>query len=111
MFSFLVLQALAMGFVSACSLPLGALTARFWQPRQRALAFLMAFGAGALLSALAIDLVNPAVEAGHFYPLAFGCILGGLLFLSLNQLLNNYGGFLRKDSITAHYFQARQRRR
>ncbi|MDR9402343.1 MAG: cyclic nucleotide-binding domain-containing protein [Halothece sp. Uz-M2-17] len=111
MFSFLVLQALAMGFVSACSLPLGALTARFWQPRQRALAFLMAFGAGALLSALAIDLVNPAVEAGYFYPLAFGCILGGLLFLSLNQLLNNYGGFLRKDSITAHYFQARQRRR
>lgn len=106
-----VLQALVMGSLCACSLPLGALTAHFWQPGERTLAFLIAFGGGALLSALAIDLVNPAVEAGYFYPLALGCIMGGLLFLILNQFLNQYGGFLRKDSITAHYFRARERRR
>jgi len=111
MLNFLVLQALAMGLVSACSLPLGALTARFWQPGERALAFFIAFGGGALLSALVIDLVNPAVEAGYFFPLALGCIFGGLLFLGLNQLINTYGGFLRKDSITAHYFHARRQRR
>ncbi|NBD17267.1 MAG: cyclic nucleotide-binding domain-containing protein [Cyanobacteria bacterium] len=111
MLNFLVFQALAIGLVSACSLPLGALTARFWQPGERALAFLIAFGGGALLSALVIDLVNPAVEAGYFFPLALGCIFGGLLFLGLNQLINTYGGFLRKDSITAHYFHARRQRR
>jgi len=111
MLNFVVFQALAIGLVSACSLPLGALTACFWQPGERVLAFLIAFGSGALLSALIIDLVNPAVEAGYFYPLALGCLLGGLLFLGLNQLINTYGGFLRKDSITAHYFHARARRR
>lgn len=111
MFSVLVFQALVVGLISACSLPLGAVTAKFWQPKEHSLAFLMAFGGGALLSALTINLVNPAVEAGYFYPLALGCILGGLLFIGVNQVINHYGGFLRKDAITAHYFQERRQRR
>ncbi|MCG6897754.1 MAG: hypothetical protein LJE60_11705, partial [Thiocapsa sp.] len=41
-----------MGILSACSLPLGALTTRFWTPGDRTTAMLMAFGGGALLAAL-----------------------------------------------------------
>ena len=100
-----VTQAFLFGLVSACSLPLGALTAIFWQPSSRLVAVLMAFGGGALLAALTIDLVGAALSRGHFYPLAGGCIVGGLLFMALNQVVNNYGGFLRKSSTTVWYFR------
>tara|TARA_R110000824_G_scaffold336_1_gene1770 strand:+ start:191203 stop:192366 length:1164 start_codon:yes stop_codon:yes gene_type:complete len=63
----------------------------------------MAFGGGALLAALTIDLVGEALERGHFYPLAAGCLIGGILFVALNKLINNQGGFLRKVGTTASY--------
>ena len=70
-------EALIFGLISAVSLPLGAIVARFWVPSDRAIAALMAFGAGALLSALTIDLVGNALEEGEFFALAGGAILGG----------------------------------
>lgn len=96
----ILLTALLMGVVSASSLPLGAITANFWRPSDRINAQIMAFGGGALLAALTIDLVASAVSKGHFYPLAAGAVIGGLLFLMLNQIVNDYGGFLRKASTT-----------
>jgi CRP-like cAMP-binding protein len=104
-------EAFILGLVSACSLPLGALSARIWRPQERIIAFLMAFGGGALLAALTIDLVAAAVSRGHFYPLAAGCVLGGLLFIALNQIVNDHGGFLRKSSTTMWYFRRQARRR
>ncbi len=64
------LTALYMGLISAASLPMGAATSAFWRPTDRAIAFLIAFGGGALLAALTIDLVGRSVAAGHFYKLA-----------------------------------------
>ncbi len=97
------LQAFIFGIISAASLPLGALVAHFWSPGNRVIAALMAFGGGALLAALTIDLVGEALERGHFYPLAAGCLIGGILFVALNKLINNQGGFLRKVGTTASY--------
>ncbi len=73
-------EAFVAGIISACSMPLGSLTAFFWHPRNRVLAFLMAFGGGALLAALVIDLVGSATEKGHLLELVAGTILGSLLF-------------------------------
>lgn len=95
------------GLVSACSLPLGALTSMVWRPSERALSFLMAFGGGALLAALTIDLVASALARGQFYILATGSIFGGLLFIGLNEIVNDYGGFLRKASTTIYYLRRR----
>ncbi|MBV2092787.1 MAG: Crp/Fnr family transcriptional regulator, partial [Candidatus Thiodiazotropha sp. (ex Ctena orbiculata)] len=103
MFDSMVMMAFALGIISASSLPMGAITAKFWQPSDRATAILMAFGGGALLAALTIDLVASAVEEGHFYALAAGAMVGGLLFIGLNQLVNDYGGFLRKASTTIYH--------
>lgn len=100
-----LLQALSFGLISAVSLPLGAIVARFWIPQDRVLAALMAFGAGALLSALTIDLVGGALESGEFFALAAGAVLGGLLFVLLNQLVNNKGGFLRKSATTSQHLR------
>jgi CRP-like cAMP-binding protein/zinc transporter ZupT len=103
-----VVSAFIMGIVSASSLPLGTLTTAIWKPGERMVAFLMAFGAGALLAALTLDLVGVALARNEFYSLAVGMLAGGALFAVLNQLVNNQGGFLRKSS-TAIFHIRRER--
>ena len=105
MFDSLAVQAFGFGILSASSLPLGALVALLWIPKQRTVAVMMAFGGGALLAALTIDLVGDALEKGEFYPLALGCIVGGILFVVLNQAVNKRGGFLRKVATTVNHLK------
>lgn len=100
--------AAGIGALSAVSLPLGTFTAMLWKPGHRALAFLMAFGAGGLLAAVAVDLVGHALDKGHFLALAGGSVVGGLLFVLLNSILNERGGFLRKASTTFTYMLGRK---
>jgi CRP-like cAMP-binding protein len=107
----LAFQALFMGIVSACSLPIGAVTSFFWKPGDKTMAFLMASGGGALLAALTIDLVGEALHRGHYLALCFGCLAGGLLFIALDYLVNNYGGFLRKASTTIYHLRKQEHQR
>ncbi|ANT64494.1 cyclic nucleotide-binding domain-containing protein [Prosthecochloris sp. CIB 2401] len=106
-----VFYAFIIGIASALSLPLGTITIFFWRPPNRILAFLMAFGAGALLAALTLDLVVPALEHGNYMTMAAGCIAGSILYLTLNDIINNRGGFLRKTSTTVSYFNRHSARR
>ena len=105
-----ILLAFAVGLFSALSLPLGALTTLFWTPSDRAIAWLMAFGAGALLSAVTIDLFSPAIFKGLFFEVAVGAIIGSLFYLTLNQQLNQKGGFLRKTATTLQHFRNHQKK-
>jgi CRP-like cAMP-binding protein/zinc transporter ZupT len=107
----LVLSAFVIGIVSAASLPLGAMTSFVWKPDQRVIAALMAFGAGSLLAALTIDLVGSALEHGHFTTLAVGSTIGGLLFIFLDNVVNNYGGYRRKFSTAWHHRNLTNRNR
>ncbi len=109
-FDNLVYFAFFIGLISAASLPLGALTTLVWSPSDRSIAWLIAFGAGALLSAVTIDLFAPAVRAGMFIPAAIGAIIGSLIYLILNHQLNQQGGFLRKTATTIQYFRSRQKK-
>lgn len=106
----LSIKAFNLGILSAVSLPLGSVLARFWTPRPRMTALLMAFGGGALLAALTIDLVAESVNKGHFTPLFIGCISGGILYEILNQIVNNQGGFLRKASTTINHLKSLRKR-
>lgn len=106
-----ILIAFIIGIFSACSLPLGTITSAFWKPGDRSIAFLMAFGGGALLAALTIDLVGSALEKGHFHILSLGCIIGSFLFIGLNHIINDHGGFLRKASTTVYYIRRKGRKR
>lgn len=101
-----ILSAFTIGIVSALSLPLGAITSFYFKPEARVIAALMAFGAGALLAALTIDLVASSVAHGHFNILAIGCIIGGLLFIGLDNLVSNFGGFKRKISTSIYHRNA-----
>ena len=95
-----VLGAFLLGAISASSLGLGAATARLWKPTNFILGLLTAFGAGALLSAVTIDIVAPSVEHGQVAWLAAGAVAGGLAFEGTNRAINARGGFLRKASTT-----------
>jgi CRP-like cAMP-binding protein len=69
---------------------------------------IMAFGAGALLSALSFVLILTAQEKGGFLWVAVGGTIGGVSFVLLNELLNNRGGYLRKHATTTRFLR-RQR--
>ena len=93
-----VILAALIGFISAVSLPAGAVLGFFMKPGKKTVSALMAFGGGALLFALTIEIVAHAFHIAGFYPLAAGCVIGGLLYEALNQILNSRGAFGRKAS-------------
>ena len=94
------------GCISAVSLPLGAIIGLWSSPPRKITSALMAFGGGALLFALTIELFAHSLHRAHeghdiwiILATMIGAILGGLLFEFLNQLLNKRGAFLRKASL------------
>jgi zinc transporter ZupT len=52
-----------------------------------------------------MDLVSETVKKGHFGFLAIGCILGGLFYFTLNQIINNKGGASRKRGTMILYLK------
>ena len=97
------------GALSASSLLVGATIGIFYRPPSRLLAALMAFGGGALLSALAFELVEEAHHRAGFVPLAVGAIMGGLTFVALNRIVNQKGGFLRKSATINRHLRAKKK--
>jgi CRP-like cAMP-binding protein len=103
-----VTMAFLFGGLSAASLPLGAAVGIWMNPSLRLTAAVMAFGAGALLCALALELVVPALAhfpddpIESFKWMAIGSMIGCLLFIGLDRALSEMGGYLRKHSTIAH---------
>ena len=120
-----LIWAIMLGAISAVSLPLGSLVGIQTNPRPHLISTLAAFGAGALIAALSVELVAPTVFAlespeGHlthgnpiagFLALVAGAVAGGLLFTLLDRLVNARGGFLRRTSSTISYLTERKRDR
>jgi len=106
-----VLSAVFFGLLSAATLPLGAAIGMIWRPTDRAMAVMLAFGGGALMATLTIDLVAPGVEHGHFGAVATGAVLGGVVFKVFNALLNKKGGYLRKPSTAMTHWRSQARKR
>ncbi|MEN8133389.1 MAG: cyclic nucleotide-binding domain-containing protein [Pseudomonadota bacterium] len=120
-----LIWAIALGAISAVSLPLGSLVGIQTNPRPYTVSTLAAFGAGALIAALSVELVAPtlfALEApdgipqhgnplSNFLALVSGAAAGGIVFTFLDRLVNARGGFLRRASSTISYLTARKRDR
>jgi zinc transporter ZupT len=115
-----IIWATSLGALSAVSLPLGSIVALRTNPRPQYISILAAFGAGALIAALSVELVAPTVFAlhegtatphqgnplYHFLILLIGLVIGGVLFVVLDQLVNEHGGFLRKTTTSIAFFKA-----
>lgn len=102
-----LIDAFCVGSLAALSLPFGALVAEGWRPKAKTLAFFMAFGGGALIAALAIELLVPAVQGGHILTFSAGSLLGWALFKALDVSLNRKGGYLRKTSTAAQFWKGK----
>jgi zinc transporter, ZIP family len=107
--------AFIIGGMVTISLPMGAMAGLAFQPRPSVTAAFTAFGAGALMAALSVELIAPTVmdivgqsgtaehaahEKSHALvnmgALLLGCVGGGFLFFTLDEVVNNKGGYLRK---------------
>ena len=83
--------ALGWGALAASSLIIGALLsiAREWPPRLVGL--VLAFGAGALISAVSFELAEEGVEIGGAGPVAIGFALGAVTYFVLDGLVERRG--------------------
>ncbi len=105
------LWALIIGIISTASLPLGSVLGMTFRPRASIVGALAAFGGGALLAALSVELIAPTMmhaseseEGRHLaYALLIGGVLGGVFFWVLDQMLNARGGYLRKTATAISY--------
>jgi len=86
-----MLEAGLWGFGAALALVLGALAGLAGKVPRRLVALAMAFGAGALISALAYDLTEEAFTHGGSLAVAGGLPLGALAFFVGDQLLHRRG--------------------
>ena len=107
-----VAWAFILGVMCSASLLIGALIGIYFKLPQRVVGLMAAFGAGALLSALAIELVAPSIDAfmrasspevrahevRNFFHLVAGAFVGGLVFVLLDWVLVEHGGYLRKTA-------------
>jgi ZIP family zinc transporter len=89
-----VLEAAFWGLVGGLALVLGAAIALI--PRRpmsdRAIAFVMAFGAGVLISAVAFDLTEEALGLGGGGATALGLAAGALVYFGGDRVLGRKGG-------------------
>ena len=107
----MVITAFFCGIVSAISLPIGAFLGMWLRPGRKVNSIFMAFGGGALLFALTIELFGHVphhveLHGSLMIGVVFSCaIIGGLIFSGLNALLNNYGAFMRRLSLAQHFLE------
>lgn len=93
------MYALVFGIVSGTSLPIGAWLGIYFSPvKDKVCALMMAFGAGALLFAVTVELYGHAlheVSLGNLglfemFTTIFGALLGAAFYLTINKWLEEY---------------------
>ncbi|KOO22053.1 camp protein kinase regulatory chain [Chrysochromulina tobinii] len=96
------------GLVSALSLIIGAAIGIVAKPGPMVTSGMMAFGGGALIEALTIELFGAIMHhqeedgiGGTLIAIA-AAVFGGVFFSALNKVLNDQGAFMRKRSTLKH---------
>jgi len=96
-----VLEAALWGLVTAGSLLIGAAVAFAARPGNRAIGLTIAFGSGALIAAVAYELVLDAFETDFRFA-ATGFATGAMAFYVGDWLIDRRGGHGRKSMAGAH---------
>lgn len=84
--------------LAGAALLLGAAAGWYWRVPPRVTAGIMAFGSGVLISALAFDLMEEALQVGGITATACGFLAGALLYTLANIALERRGAKHRKRS-------------
>lgn len=94
-------EAVLWGLITSGSLLVGTVIALVARPGTRLIGLTMAFGAGALIAAVAYDLVLDAFDEGVLAP-AVGLAAGALAFYAGDAVIDRAGGHGRKSALGAH---------
>jgi ZIP family zinc transporter len=95
-----MLEAGLWGLAAATTLDAGALIGRFTRIPRWMVALVLAFGVGALISALAFDLTEEAFRVGGTLTVAAGLGVGALTYYGGDQLLSRGGAARRGPRVT-----------
>lgn len=85
-------EAALWGLVGGLALVLGAVFALVRGMSERMIAFVMAFGAGVLISAVAFDLTEESLDIGGPGSTALGLLAGASVYFIGNRILERRGG-------------------
>ncbi len=85
------------GLVGASALIVGAEVAFGFKLSRMTIGLIMAFGVGALISAVSFELVAPAIETAEVWQVAVGLGLGSATFFIGDRLIARLGGSNRKS--------------
>jgi ZIP family zinc transporter len=85
-----MVSALVFGIVASSSLVVGAVIGAYWEPPERIVAIALAFASGALITALAFELFQPAFEIGGAWVAGSGLLVGAGVFAAIDYLLDEY---------------------
>ena len=91
-----MLEAGLWGLLAASSLVIGALAGYLLPVSRHAIALVMAFGAGVLISAVAFELTDEAYALGGADAVALGLGAGALVFFAGDWKIDQMGGEMRK---------------
>ncbi len=92
-------EAIVAGLISGGAILLGALLGLYLKCRYKMIAAVMAFGAGVLISALSIDLMNEGFEQSQEpYGMGFAFLAGALVFVLGDYFIDHNGGKFRKST-------------
>jgi ZIP family zinc transporter len=86
------------GLLSGSALVMGSLAGYYLNISQKAVAIVMGFGAGVLISALSFELMNEAFKQGGFVAAAGGFLAGSIVYSVANYFVSKKGGKHRKRS-------------
>jgi zinc transporter, ZIP family len=93
-----VSEAAFYGALGSISLLLGALLTYVLHPSRQIIGYVMAFGAGTLISAVAYELVAEALRTGEGARVSLGIGLGAVAFFLGDLVIDGQGGDNRKSS-------------
>ncbi len=92
-----MIQAALLGFISGSAVLIGALLGLYLKLNNKLIATIMAFGAGVLISALSIDLMNDAFDKSHDQVvIGLSFLAGAIVFVGGDYLIDKKGGQFRK---------------
>ncbi len=81
-------ETVAFALIASVALPLGAWVGAFWPPPQAVTATLLAFASGALISAVAFELFEDAVEHGGAWKAGVAFLAGATTFIAVDTWLD-----------------------
>lgn len=93
-----MLEAAFWGLVGGFALLVGGVVGVMLPARQRVIGLVMAFGAGVLISALAFELTEEALQRGGIDSVAAGMAAGAITFFVGDWIIDHRGGNHRKRS-------------